>query len=352
MYQFDTIRLINGGKLTSGDAILSGTAFNVQGPADLQSPITAPTISISGAVTAVQITATDLTINSGATLTQGATDALRLNVSGTLTVLGNIDVSGHGYGSNSSYPGASTPGDATGGAHIGLGGVWTGPQGSTFGSVYRPQEAGGGAGNGQPGGGVIRIQAGAVLVIGNILAKGNGGDRSGAGGSIWITTGKISGTGRIDAGSNNAPTYGAGGGGAVAIEYTDPTSTLPVLASATGTSNQGRLGGAGSVYVKGPNNTYGDLTVDNAGQGGQATVLPSLGSGTALAGTSGNTLVTDRGVNIPAYFAGHWVQITSGGVVKGTWRIGTVTANSKTVTLTPNGNETISLAADDLWQGV
>jgi hypothetical protein len=352
VYQFDTIRVINGGKLSSSDPILSGTALNVQGPADLQSPITTGSVTISGAVTAVQITATDMTVNSGATLTQGATDALRLNLSGTLTVQGNIDVTGHGYGSFTSYPGASTQGDATGGAHIGLGGVWSGPQGSTYGSVYRPQESGAGAGNGPAGGGVIRIQAGAVLVNGNILAKGSGGDRSGGGGSIWITTGKISGTGRIDAGSNAAPTYGAGGGGAVAIEYTDPTSTLPVLASATGTSSQGRIGGAGSVYVKGPNSTYGDLTVDNAGQSGQDTVLPSLGSGTVQAGTSGSTLVTDRGVNIPAYFAGHWVQITSGGVVKGTWRIGTVTANSKTVTLTPNGNETISLAVGDLWQGV
>src|SRR5207248_7733201 len=62
---------------------------------------------------------------------------------------------------------------------------------------------------------------------------------------------------------------------------------------------------------------------------------------------------TDRGTAIPAYFAGHWVQVTtSAGVAKGTWRIGPVAVNSKTVTLTPNGNETISLAAGDLWQGV
>jgi hypothetical protein len=350
VYQFDNVRVLNGAKLLSSDALLTSSALNVTGPADLQSPITVPTVTISGAVTAVQINATDVTVNSGATLTQGATDGLRLNVTGTLNVIGSIDVTGHGYGSNSSYPGATTPGDASGGSHIGLGGVWSGPQATTFGSIYRPMEAGGGGGNGSaPGGGVVRIVAGNVVVSGSINARGSSGDRSGAGGSVWITATKITGTGRIDVGSNGVY-YGSGGGGAIAVEYTDPTSTLPVMATVAGTSSQGRVGGGGSVYVKGPSNTYGDLTVDNGGVFAQATVLPSLGNGIAQTGTSGNTLITDRSVNIPAYFAGNWVQITRGSAVLGAWRIATI--NAKTVTLTPNGSETISLAAGDLWQGV
>jgi hypothetical protein len=194
------------------------------------------------------------------------------------------------------------------------------------------------------------------VVNGTISAKGAAGgsnDRTGAGGSVWITTGKISGSGKIDVGSVNAY-YGAGGGGAIAIEYTDATSTLPVMASATGTSSQNKLGGAGTIYVKGPSSTYGDLTVDNGGTSGQATVLPSLGSGTAQSGTAGSTLVTDRATIIPPYFAGNWVKISSsGGTVKGTWRIDApVSGTSKTVTLKPNGTETISLAAGDTWQGV
>src|SRR5205814_8585037 len=120
------------------------------------------------------------------------------------------------------------------------------------------------------------------------------------------------------------------------------TSTLPVFVNATGTSSQNKLGGAGTTWVKGPSSTYGNLTVDNAGRSGQPTVLPSLGNGTAQAGTSGNTLVTDRAANIPDFFAGHWVEITNGGQLKGTWRIATI--NAKTVTLTPNASETISLA--------
>jgi len=356
VYLFDNLRIQNGGRLNSADAVQSGGNLTVQGPVDLLSPITTTgNVTIAGAVTAVQITAASLTVNSGAVLTQGNTDALRLTVSDTLTVLGSVDVSGHGFGSGTTYPGATTATDVDGGSHIGIGGIRNTPGGSTFGSVYRPQEAGGGAAGGGAGGGVIRIQAGnAVVVNGTINAKGslNGGnnDRSGGGGSVWISTGKISGSGRIDTSSVNA-TWGAGGGGAIAIEYTDPTSSLPVLASATGASNQGYPAGAGSIYVKGANATYGDLTVDNAGQSGQPTVLPSLGSGTALTGTGGNTLVTDRGSDIPTYFSGNWVQITSAtGTVKGTWRIGTV--SSRTVTLAPNGSETISLAAGDAWQGV
>jgi hypothetical protein len=357
VYLFDNLHFQNGGRLNSADPVQSGGAMTVQGPVDLLSPIITTNVTLSGAVSAVQITATQLTVNSGATLTQGATDALRLTISDTLTVNGSIDVSGHGFGPNSSYPGAALPGDVNGGSHIGIGGIRNAPGGSTYGSIYRPQESGGGGNCAGTGGGVIRIQAtNAVVVNGNINSRGTntgGGcsDRTAAGGSVWITTGKISGTGRIDTGSSNT-TWGAGGGGAIAIEYTDPTSTLPTLASATGASSQSILGGAGTIYVKGANATYGDLIVDNAGQSGQPTVLPSLGSGTAQTGTGGSTLVTGRSSNIPAYFAGNWIQIMSGGTVKGTWRIGTVTANSATVTLTPNGSETISLAAGDAWQGV
>jgi hypothetical protein len=262
-----------------------------------------------------------------------------------------IDVTARGFGSNGTYPGATAATDVDGGSHMGIGGIRNAPGGSAFGSVYRPQEAGGGGSGGGAGGGAIRIQSGTAVIDGNINAKGSliGGDRSGAGGSVWIATGKISGAGRIDTSSVNA-NWGSGGGGAITIEYTDPTSTLPVLASATGTSNQGFRGGAGTMYVKGANATYGALTVDNAGLSGQPTVLPSLGSGTALTGTTGSTLVTDRTVDIPPYFVGHWVEVSNAGTLKGTWRIGSVT--SKTATLTPNGAETISLSVGDTWQGV
>ncbi len=84
-------------------------------------------------------------------------------------------------------------------------------------------------------------------------------------------------------------------------------------------------GGAGTIYLKSPAGIHGDLIVDNANVVGQSTELPSLGSGVALDGSGGAVLVTDRGVAIPAYFVGHWVEVTAAdGEVKGTWRIGEI----------------------------
>src|SRR5207245_4996131 len=57
---------------------------------------------------------------------------------------GAIEGSQRGYAPNATYPGAAAPGDASGGSHIGEGGVYTPPAGSTYGSVHPPQAAGAG----------------------------------------------------------------------------------------------------------------------------------------------------------------------------------------------------------------
>ena len=58
---------------------------------------------------------------------------------------GAIDVSGLGYPPTTTYPGHGLGGTASGGSHIGQGGQHgTTRSAETFGSVYRPQEAGGG----------------------------------------------------------------------------------------------------------------------------------------------------------------------------------------------------------------
>jgi hypothetical protein len=126
---------------------------------------------------------------------------------------------------------------------------------------------------------------------------------------------------------------------------------------------QFRNGGAGTIYLKGPGALLGDLIADNRGVVGTdgavpwagTTSLPSLGIGVAQAGTAGATLVTDRAVNVPLYFAGHWVEIRdAGNVLKGRWRISTALNGivAKTVILVPNGAETISMVQGDKWQGV
>src|SRR5206468_2395500 len=106
------------------------------------------------------------------------------------------------------------------------------PLGTTFGSVYRPREAGGGVTGGSLayGGGILRIIAGTLQGDGAIRANGgNVNDRSAAGGSIWITTTDFNGNGTIDAnGGDSSSNYtGMGGGGAISIEYTgNSTGTI------------------------------------------------------------------------------------------------------------------------------
>ena len=174
---------------------------------------------------------------------------------------------------------------------------------------------------------------------------------------MWVTTGAFSGAGTVEARGGDGAYYGVGGGGAIAIEYTTATgSVLSNLVARTGnSSNTNRYGGAGTVYLKGGTSTYGDVIIDNKGVViQQPTELPSLGSGIAQAGTTGATLVTDRAVNIPAYFAGNWVEIRdAANVLKGTCRISTAAGGivAKTVTLV-SCSPAVTLAVGDKWQGV
>ncbi|MHB8797109.1 MAG: carboxypeptidase regulatory-like domain-containing protein, partial [Thermoanaerobaculia bacterium] len=132
----------------------------------------------------------------GASVTQasGGSKSVDLTVAGPVYVDcgGSIDVSGRGYPADATYPGA-TPGTNAAGSHLGVGGLQGGGAlAGTYGSVTRPQEAGsGGFGSyAQPGGGVIRIEAGSVVLGGAnaaILANGGGNHSNvGAGGSVWI----------------------------------------------------------------------------------------------------------------------------------------------------------------------
>src|SRR5205814_121393 len=177
----DPIRIgVNGNVVINGPSgnftmdlpyAISGTDVAIGGNVLLGGAITATSTATinSGRVTATAVTAPTLRVKSGATLTNPAaaiSTPFNINVSGAITVEanGSIDVSGHGYPLNTTYPGATLPANGTGGSHIGVGGLWDPPTGSTFGSVYRPQEAGGGGENpaGLNGGGVLRIVANTI----------------------------------------------------------------------------------------------------------------------------------------------------------------------------------------------
>ncbi len=369
-YRFDAVEVAGASRLQSLDPIRT-PSLGLAGPTasggvtESLSPLNAETVSVAGRVQVSAITATDLTVKSGATLSHPSSTAagirdLDLKVSGTLTIEegGSIDVTGRGYPADAAYPGAVLP-LAGGGSHLGTGGAYEwGSRGTTYGSVGSPKEAGGGgrgANGSASGGGVVRIRSGTLAFGGttaSIISNGSAyGWQAGAGGSIWITTSSITGDGLIEAGGGGPGARG--GGGAVALEYAGATGTALSRMNARGGGGGGvaaENGGAGTVFEKGPGATYGTLRVNNLGTTGQATVLPSLGSGTAQVGTSGVTLVTDRGTAIPAFFVGHRVEVSRGGALLGTWRIETIAG--RTVMLEPNGAETIALQAGDLWQGV
>jgi hypothetical protein len=299
-----------------------------------------------------------LIILNGAMLTQtptttSATFSLDVKAASMYVACGgSIDVNGKGYPGGQSYPGVSVSVNNGGGSHIGLGIGDSGTAGATYGSVEQPQEAGAGAGVLASGGGIIRINATSLANDGAIRANGvNTNSRNSAGGSIWISTGTLDGTGSIES-KGFCCGFAASGGGAISINYTSLQSGATLLNNAVASGGAGLgTGGAGSVYIKGPSSTFGSLTIDDKGPAGGITQLPSMGNGIAQAGSSGAILVTDSPANIFGFFVGHWVEVRDvSGTLKGTWHIGSI--NAKTVTLTPNGNETIAVQAGDLWQGV
>src|SRR6185503_13102947 len=344
VYRFDHYTVKSQVQVLSNDPIKVSTDQVVTGPVETDA-----------------IYADRLVVKSGGSVTQPLTtsaampSSLRIEVRELVVEAGGaIDVTSRGYAAGTTYPGHVNRTSASGGSHLGEGGPYA-VVAETFGSVYFPQENGGG-GEFYRGGGAIHIRAERVQVDGSIRANGEAGNRLGAGGSVWIETASLGGTGTIEAkGGSSTDSYGSGGGGAIAIGYTtaDAGSTLLDHLAAQGGST-GITGGAGTIYLKSGSSTYGDLIVDNGTvSGNRRTILPSLGNGVAGSGSAGATLVTGRSKTIPAYFVGHWVEVrSSSGVLEGTWRISSIGVDGKTVTLAANGNESITVDEGDRWQGV
>ncbi|MGK2860043.1 MAG: Ig-like domain-containing protein [Thermoanaerobaculia bacterium] len=312
----------------------------------------------------------------GGTITHFQGDELTLTSGGIFVACdGAIDVTGRGYGSDATHPEAATKSTGgSGGSHIGRGGDHDsyGEPGATFGSVTSPQELGSGGGScscgGTPtaGGGRVRLRADTIALDGAIRANGadpKGGGGPGSGGSVWVTAGILGGAGTVEA--RTASGWAAGGGGAIAIEYSAGSLSSLVL-NAQGQDNYApsamRKSGAGTVWVKGPDSVNGVLTIDNRGVPvGQATELPSMGSGTAASiGTNAPngavTFVTNRTANIPSYFIGHWVEIrTPQGLLRGTWRVDSIDhadGATEKITLRSDAGSIPAVEIGDVWQGV
>jgi len=235
-----------------------------------------------------------------------------------------IEAEGCGYlggrrdGNNTNY--GYTLGNTTeGGSDYGSGGGYSGLGGQNqtyavnpaYGSLYEPRHpgSGGGAvystGPAGSGGGVIIIEAEELQIDGTISSDGydttNAG--AGAGGSILLKTNTLTGSGAITANGGNSTQFSGGGGGRIAVYYENASAfDLSKITAYGGLYTNGisstRNGGAGTVFLKQPTTTPGDLIVNNNSISSRqdSTPLPAVGQGF-------NTLLeANRTVNSAASF--------------------------------------------------
>ncbi len=306
-----------------------------------------------------------LVVLSGAVVSQtpttpAATNALDVDLGARglyVACGGAIDVSAKGYAggvntsAGKSFSGVSASGTWSGGSHGGRGGDnspnGATPSGADFGSVFEPFESGGGGGSGSGvyagnrggnGGGAIRIVAGSVRLDGMVVADGEPGNASGgAGGSVRISAVTLSGSGTIRAqGGASAPGIlpnqikgEAGAGGRIAIDGDLSAFDRTHVLARGGVPVAGRnSGGAGTIVIRAPNQTFGDLLVDNgtavasartelvgAGRGIVGSIAPGAG-GVGIAFSDANASKV-----FPFGVVGEFVQISRAGAVVGSWRI-------------------------------
>jgi hypothetical protein len=334
-YRFDRVDLRDSAGLAGGDPVQGG---------DLE-------VSGAGARLPAQVSASSMTLASGAVVGPAAGGSLAIAVSGQLTIPSGarIDVTGLGYKGGTTYqsPGGAPPGVRpsgifTGGSHGGPGlpsNPSSGAAGDTYDSVYLPQLGGGGAGlwsdtyggRGGNGGGVVSVTAGTLQLDGQIVARGearNSGYPAGAGGAVQVHAGTLAGAGSIDASGGAADAAGSGGGGRVALWVTtfqgfDPAAqALAQGGTMTASGVPTTYAGAGTVFAKQAGDTYGRLIVDRGKDAGgndrlgPASSLPPLGAGVVGAWTAAGGdawLAAAAAAPFGQSWLGAWVAVQDGG---------------------------------------
>ena len=221
-----------------------------------------------------------------------------------LTVTGNATVqagggiiadatgyaSGLGFGAGkytvSSASGTVGGGGGYGGYGAAGGGTVPASGGSTYQRVTNPTDPGSGGGSGSQsslaggaGGGAIRMNVtGTLLVNGRVSANGGlgltQGGGGGSGGSVWLTAGTLAGNGIISAnGGSGNQLGGGGGGGCISLQYGANFFGGAITACGGGGY---AWGGAGTIYTKANSAITGQMLIDNGGNSGTNTPLPSL----------------------------------------------------------------------------
>ena len=324
-----------------------------------------PTIGLSGGAVTIKSLSIGLTTNSTLTFQNGSTNRLIVTAdvyigpTGTLThaavttsgasvgdedhrlylvVSNNLTIAQGGSVNvdNKGYAGGKGPAKGTGndlaGGHGGAGGGQSTLGTSTYGSITNPVTAGSAGASAGTGGGVAVLRVTGSLVNNGIITA-NG---SHAGGSVNLTAGSVSGAGTIRANGGRADTYtGGGGGGRIAVQLT-ASDTIPdaILTNITAYSAYGYVsyGAAGTIYLKGTNQTYGSLIVDNGNLAVSGTydlrAVTMIGANVTDTGVGDVTirnaarLGVGTGITVPVY--GSWSN--AGRAYSGTnlWGQGTV----------------------------
>ncbi|MGH8543568.1 MAG: hypothetical protein ACREX3_08045, partial [Gammaproteobacteria bacterium] len=220
--------------------------------------------------------------------TSSAIGKLDVTVTGTIQIdaTSRIDVTGRGFlggnragnpfgesGMTIGFQRGST--GRSGASYGGLGGNFEGSSNPIYGDFRNPNQPGSGGAErfnqvGNNGGGLVRIVAQTLQLDGIIKADGEGrfccSVGGGSGGGIRIDVGTLSGSGQITANGGLSPDVGGGGGGGrIAVYYQNLTGfdINKITAFGGGPGGPGPHGGAGTVYLQGPNRESGELVVDN-----------------------------------------------------------------------------------------
>ncbi|HSL83334.1 MAG TPA: hypothetical protein VLF66_11205, partial [Thermoanaerobaculia bacterium] len=326
-YRFDDVTVGSGASLEATDPVTSGSVI-LDGDIEVDPEVVADT----------------LLVRAGSVIRPRPGQPLRFLVSGEMTVESGarIDVSGNGYAAGGAPSWVSPPeGSNAAGSH-GSAGTYSGIAGEerVYDSVYVPQLPGGGgaaAGSGQPGGGVLELDVGTLMLDGEILARGlsnDGNDRpAGAGGAVLVRAASVTGSGRVDAsggdGTENCQGYwsGAGGGGRVALDVGslagfDPATQVLVHGGALLNCGDDPVGYAapGTLLVKHGGSVHGDLIVDNGTEAdgtprtqGRLTHLPALGEGPVVSfETDGGDAWITASAPFRARWDGAWAVLLDG----------------------------------------
>ncbi|MEQ9095041.1 MAG: immunoglobulin domain-containing protein [Phycisphaerales bacterium] len=206
-------------------------------------------------------------------------EPLEMDVLGDVTIaeFSYITATGRGFGANQGPGGGEQSLSwGGGGAHGGQGGNGAGGLGGeAYGSILEPTTRGSGGGTfigggqGEPGGGAIRLFVGGTLffegfIDANGLSQDTDREGGGAGGSVWIRAPRIAGTTgtiRANGGNGNVNGSGAGSGGRIAV-YVD--SPLPPLFDERFFARGG--GGWGSGILQG-DGAAGTVLIEEDGDG-------------------------------------------------------------------------------------